>query len=67
MEHNQYNGGTIREDDQLHAVTRAGTARYALCLKGRISHTVPAPFVPGGDGSCWTCADKVRRGLDLMD
>jgi len=63
----EYNGGTIQEDDRLHAVTRAGTARYALCLRGRIRHTVPAPFAPGGDDACDQCAEKVREHRDLMD
>jgi hypothetical protein len=62
-----YNGGTIQEDDRLHAVTRAGSTRFALCRKGRIRHTVPVPFAPGGDGSCDLCAQKVRENRDLME
>ena len=62
-----YNGGTIREDDRLHAVTRAGATRFALCRKGRIHHTVPVPFAPGGDGACEDCAAKVRENRGLME
>ena len=62
-----YNGGTIGEDDRLHAVTRAGSTRYALCRKGRIRHTVPAPFQIGADDICPACAEKVRDNRDLME
>lgn len=63
----EYNGGTISEDDRLHAVTRAGAARYALCRKGLIRHTLPAPFVPYSEGTCESCGDKVRGNRDLME
>jgi hypothetical protein len=62
-----YNGGTIQEDDRVHAVTRAGTTRFALCRKGRIRHTAPVPFSRAGDGACDDCAQKVRENRDLME
>ena len=63
----EYNGGTIGEDDRLHAVARAGSSRYALCRAGRIRHTVPVPFTPGDDGACELCTEKVRDNRDLME
>jgi hypothetical protein len=56
-----YNAGTILDDDQIHAVKQLGMTKYALCGLGRIRHTLPTPFVPGAEGSCWECAERANE------
>jgi hypothetical protein len=52
--------GTVDGDELLHAADHVGSARYALCRRGRIRFALPSPFTVDGDRACPDCVAKIQ-------